>query len=105
MKKKTASKAKPRKRDYKQEAKYHATPKQKKRRAERNKARATAVKAGKAKKGDGKDVHHPTNNTASKKTKVISASKNRSMAPCNKACRAKKAAGGRKSKPNSRKKK
>lgn len=67
-------------RDYKREyALYHKTAKQKKRRAERNSARATAVKAGRASKGDGKDVDHVTRNTASKKTRVVSKSKNRSF--------------------------
>ena len=37
---------------------YQATSKQKKNRAKRNKARAMMVKAGKARKGDGKDVGH-----------------------------------------------
>lgn len=74
---------------------YHKSATQKKRRAQRNKARATAVKAGKVKKGDGKDVDHPTRNTASKKTRIISKSKNRSHGGKigNKAG---KAAGGRK---------
>ena len=39
-------------------AKYQGTPEQIKNRAMRNKARANAVKTGKAKKGDGKDVAH-----------------------------------------------
>lgn len=38
--------------------KYHASPKAKKQRAARNKARRDAEKAGKVKKGDGKEVHH-----------------------------------------------
>lgn len=47
------------KRDYKREyKKYHADPTQKKHRAQRNKARSMMVKAGKAHKGDGKDVGH-----------------------------------------------
>ena len=37
---------------------YQATEKQKKLRAQRNAARAKMIKAGKAKKGDGKDVAH-----------------------------------------------
>lgn len=37
---------------------YHSSPEQKKNRAERNRARAKAVKSGAASKGDGKDVHH-----------------------------------------------
>lgn len=44
--------------------KYNAKPEQKKRRAERNAARAKMIKLGKAKKGDGKDVAHKDNNTA-----------------------------------------
>ena len=47
------------KRDYKREnEKYNSKPEQKKNRAQRNKARSMMVKAGKAKKGDGKDVGH-----------------------------------------------
>lgn len=46
-------------RDYRAEyAKYHARPEQKKNRAARNAARAKMAKAGKVKKGDGKDVAH-----------------------------------------------
>lgn len=64
-------------RDYKKEyKKFQSSDKAKKDRAKRNKARREAIKSGKAKKGDGKDVHH-TNGINSNKTKVISASKNR----------------------------
>ena len=46
-------------RDYKREYdKYQGTEQQKKNRASRNAARAKMMKAGKAKKGDGKDVAH-----------------------------------------------
>jgi hypothetical protein len=46
-------------RDYRDEyAKYQGTPEQKKNRAARNAARAKLMKAGKVKKGDGKDVAH-----------------------------------------------
>ena len=46
-------------RDYRSEYdKYHARPEQKKNRAMRNAARAKMMKAGKVKKGDGKDVAH-----------------------------------------------
>jgi hypothetical protein len=38
--------------------KYHASPKAKKQRAARNKARREAEKEGKVKKGDGKEVDH-----------------------------------------------
>ena len=52
-------------RDYAKEyADYHSKPKQKKRRAGRNKARSIMAKAGRVKKGDGKDVHHKDHNTA-----------------------------------------
>lgn len=46
------------------QAKYNAKPAQKKRRAQRNKARAIEVKAGRVHKGDGKDVDHVNGNTA-----------------------------------------
>lgn len=46
-------------RNYKREYEtYQGTPEQIKKRAMRNAARAKMVKAGKAKKGDGKDVAH-----------------------------------------------
>jgi hypothetical protein len=46
-------------RDYRAEYdKYHADPQQKKNRAARNAARTKMTKAGKVKKGDGKDVAH-----------------------------------------------
>lgn len=40
------------------QAKYQASPEQKKKRAARNRARRLMIKAGKARKGDGKDVEH-----------------------------------------------
>lgn len=46
-------------RDYRKEYdEYHAKPEQKKRRAQRNKARADAAKDGRVHKGDGKEVDH-----------------------------------------------
>lgn len=46
-------------RDYRKEYdQYHALPEQKKRRSQRNKARDEAVKDGRVKKGDGKEVDH-----------------------------------------------
>lgn len=73
--------AKPR--DYKKEyADFHSDPKEVKRRAQRNAARAKMVKAGKASKGDGKDVHHVsrrTSDNSAKNLRVIPKSKNRSM--------------------------
>jgi hypothetical protein len=50
-------------RNYKKEyANYQGKPEQIKRRASRNAARAEMVKAGKARKGDGKDVAHKNGN-------------------------------------------
>lgn len=65
------------------QAKYNAKPEQKKRRAQRNAARAKMVKAGKARKGDGKDVAHKDNNTANNSASNLamqSKAKNRSFA-------------------------
>ena len=70
-------------RNYKREyKKYHSRPKQKKRRAQRNKARRKMTKAGKTRKGDGKDVHHKNRNTADnrkKNLKVVGKRRNRSF--------------------------
>ena len=70
------------KRNYKREYKtYHKKPTQKKRRAQRNSARRKMTKAGKVKKGDGKDVDHKNRNTADNRRKnlrVVSKTKNRS---------------------------
>ena len=41
---------------------YHSKPEQKKKRAKRNGARTIMEKAGKAHKGDGRDVHHKDRN-------------------------------------------
>lgn len=60
--------------------KYNSTEEQKTRRAQRNAARAKMEKAGKVRKGDGKDVDHKNMNTAHNSTKnlrVQSKSKNR----------------------------
>ena len=68
-------------RNYKQEARTES-PVRRKKRNMRNKARRMAVKAGKAKKGDGKDVHHKDGNAMNNKRsnlQVKSASKNRSF--------------------------
>jgi len=48
----------PKDRKYDNAAKYQASPEQKKNRAARNAARAKLMKAGKVRKGDGKDVAH-----------------------------------------------
>lgn len=42
--------------------KYNSKPEQKKRRAQRNAARRKMIAAGKARKGDGKDVAHRNGN-------------------------------------------
>lgn len=64
---------------------FHAKPEQKKRRAERNRARIEAEKEGRVKKGDGKEVDHinaprtgPLDGTP---TRVISKTANRKMQP------------------------
>jgi len=50
---------------------YHSSPKQKKRRAGRNKSRRIMERAGKARKGDGKDVAHKDNNPLNASVKNI----------------------------------
>jgi hypothetical protein len=63
---------------------YQGTEEQKKRRAARNAARAKMMKAGKVKKGDGKDVDHAKplskgGTNAAKNLRVRTASNNRSF--------------------------
>lgn len=74
----------PAKRNYRKEYdNYHSKPKQKKNRASRNAARAAMKKAGKVKKGDGKDVTHKNGNARDNSKKNLgtaSKSKNRSYA-------------------------
>lgn len=68
--------------DSKRQRAYNSQPEQKKRRAERNASRAKMEQAGKARKGDGKDVDHRNHNTGDKSAKNLSmmpASKNRAM--------------------------
>jgi len=75
------------------QAKYNSKPEQKKRRAQRNAARRKMIKAGKARKGDGKDVAHKDNNTANNKSSNLqmqSKAKNRSFKRDSKARRARK---------------
>ena len=70
-------------RNYKREyASYHSKSAQKKNRAGRNKARRSALAAGKVKKGNGKDVHHKDGNPRNNKNgnvKVVSRKKNRGV--------------------------
>jgi hypothetical protein len=71
-------------RDYKQEYKsQHSSPEAKKKRASRNAARAEMMKAGKVRKGDGKDVDHKNgnaNDNSKGNLRVKKASANRSFA-------------------------
>ena len=73
-------------RDYRKEYDdYQGTTEQKKRRAQRNAARRAAIKAGKARKGDGMEVDHLGFNRKgklnNKKVKVVSKKANRSRQP------------------------
>lgn len=71
-------------RDYSQQRQYNATPEATEKRVKNNQARASAIKAGKARVGDGKDVDHKTplskggSNSASN-LRVVEASTNRSF--------------------------
>ena len=73
------------KRDYKKEvAKYTSRPEVVKKRVEQNKARRLMMKAGKAKKGDGKDVDHKRplskgGGSSMSNLQVVSRSTNRSF--------------------------
>jgi len=68
-------------RDYENEYKsFHSKPEQKKNRAKRNAARREMMKAGKVRKGDGKDVDHIRGVEAGNgksNLRVMSKSKNR----------------------------
>jgi hypothetical protein len=62
--------------------KYNSKPEQKRRRAMRNKARAMMMKAGKVRKGDGRDVAHKDDNPMNSDPSnflIQSPSKNRSV--------------------------
>ena len=66
-------------RDYKKEyANYHSSPKQKKRRAARNKARSLLEKKGLVHKGDGKDVHHRDGNTKNNRSSNLAVTSRKS---------------------------
>jgi hypothetical protein len=68
--------------DSKRQRKYNSKPSSKKDRASRNAARSEAMKAGKVRKGDGKDIDHSNSNprdNSKGNLKVMSRSKNRAM--------------------------
>jgi hypothetical protein len=72
-------------RDLKKEYATHGSlPEQKKRRAARNAARNAAIKSGKVKRGDGKEIDHkdfnPRNNAPSN-LRVVSKKTNRTKQP------------------------
>lgn len=74
------------KRDYKKEYReYQGLPLQKKRRADRNRARAQAMKKGLVHKGDGKELdhvgYHRLGRLKNVKTKVVSRHANRIRQP------------------------
>ena len=64
---------------------YHAKPEQKKRRAQRNAARAEAIKDGRVSKGDNKEVDHVnaprTGSLDGVKTRVVPKTENRKRQP------------------------
>lgn len=75
-------------RNYAAEAKWESSPIQKKRRADRNRARGLAMKKGLVHKGDGKELDHlgshPTGRLRNVKTKVVSRHANRIRQPAHK---------------------
>jgi hypothetical protein len=75
-------------RNYKQEAEWASSTEQKKRRADRNRARNEAIKKGKVRRGDGKELDHvgshPHGRLKNVPTKVVSRSANRRRQPKNK---------------------
>lgn len=74
-----------RKRDYEKENKWQSSPEQVKRRVARNRARRKALREGRVKKGDGKEVHHvnaPRKGSLDNvPTRVVSKKYNRSKQP------------------------
>ena len=74
------------KRDYAKEYReYHALPAQKKRRADRNRARRKAIRDGRVSKGDGKELDHVgshrTGRLKNVATRVVSRHANRIRQP------------------------
>jgi len=63
---------------------FNASEEQKKRRAARNKARRKAIREGRVKKGDGKEVHHVNGKRKGKlsgPTRIVSKRTNRKIQP------------------------
>lgn len=79
--KKAAKKPAKKKRNYRKEYdNYHASPEQKKNRANRNKQNAKLRRAGVIRKGDGNDAAHTDGNPRSANVRAQPKSKNRSYA-------------------------
>ena len=76
-------------RNYAKETAYESRPEQVKRRVARNRARRKAIREGRARKGDGREVdhtgHHRTGSLDNVPTKVVSRSANRRRQPPTKA--------------------
>lgn len=73
-------------RDYKKEYReYHGTSEQKKRRADRNRARRKAVRDGRVRKGDNREVDHVGSHRTGRlrdvPTRVVSRKTNRKRQP------------------------
>jgi hypothetical protein len=72
-------------RDYDKEYRdYQGTEEQKKRRAQRNKARREAIREGKVSKGDNKEIDHVAKNRKGplgSKTQVLTKAQNRAKQP------------------------
>lgn len=65
-------------RDYTYDTIYESSSLQKRRRAQRNRARLDALAAGRVIKGDNKDIHH-VNKSLKGRTRVLDKSRNRSI--------------------------
>lgn len=72
-------------RNYKKENEWQSSPEQVDRRVARNRARRKAIREGRVKKGDGKELdhvgHHRTGSLDNVPTRVVSRSTNRKRQP------------------------
>lgn len=77
--------AEKRKRNYVKENKWQSSPEQVARRVARNRARRKAIREGRVRKGDGKELdhmgYHPTGSLDKVPTKVVSRRINRKRQP------------------------